>query len=83
MFRDRTVSKGTPKQRGIPFDFQHIVPLYALSFWLDIKNLFSFKNSQGVDSMMLISGEGKKFTAVSITGEHPSAAVIIDSLKAK
>jgi hypothetical protein len=44
---------------------------------------FSFKNAQGADSMMLISGEGKKFTAVSITGEHPYAAAIIDSLKAK
>jgi len=44
---------------------------------------FNFKNERGVDSIMLISGEGNKYTAVSITGDHPEVKVIIDSLRAK
>ena len=44
---------------------------------------FNFQNEQGVDSVMLISGEGNKFTAVSITGDHPEVGIIVDSLTAK
>lgn len=44
---------------------------------------FTFKTPKGADSVMLISGEGKNFTAVGITGNHPEAEKIVDSLRAK
>jgi hypothetical protein len=44
---------------------------------------FNYKDGQGVDSVMLISGEGNSFTAVGITGDHPEVEKIIDSLEAK
>jgi hypothetical protein len=44
---------------------------------------FTFKNDRGEDSIMLISGEGKSFTAVGITGDHQEVEKIVDSLKAK
>ena len=44
---------------------------------------FNFINEQGMDSVMLIAGNGNNFTAIGIAGDNPEVEIILDSLKIK
>ena len=44
---------------------------------------FTFKNASGVDAHAAVSIEGKNFILITLTGEHPDADKILESIEEK